>query len=193
MPSGPDPQNLPPQPGPRPQPPGPRPQAPGAQPQPPGQPAPAQPPGARPPQPPAQRRQARQPVPPPKRRHRHGNATRARIGLVVVFLLLGVVEFLFVLGVPPEWKRVLIPSIIVSSLWTTALLIALAFRHAWARLILLGIFALVAVAALVLIPMAFENPTLLTPLLASLLVSAGGFAWLFYSRDIHRLTSRDRE
>lgn len=178
MPSGPDPQNLPPQPGPRPQPP------------PPGQ--PAQPPGARP-QPPAKRRQARPPTPPPKRRHRHGNATRARIGLVVVFLLLCVVEFLFVLGVPPEWKRVLIPSIIVSSLWTTALIIALAFRHAWARLILLGIFALVAVAALVLIPMAFENPTFLTPLFASLLVSAGSFAWLFYSRDIHRLTSRDRE
>jgi len=110
-----------------------------------------------------------------------------------MFILFRVIDFLFLLGVPPESMRSVWPTIIGSTLWTTALLIAVALRHAWARLILLGLLALATVGLLIVIPMVFDKPALLTPLISSLVVNAGSFAWLFWSRDVHRLTSRDRE
>lgn len=193
MPPGPDPQKRPPPGSPPPMPgnPPPAPAPPGNRPPPPGTRPP--PPGNRPPPPAAARRQAGPPAPRPKRRHRHGNPTRARIGLVVVFLLFRVVDFLFILGIPPEGTRLLVVRLCTAALWTTALLIAIALRHAWARVILLVLLALGIVAGLIVTPMVFDQPPLLTPMLTSLLVSAGVFAWLFWSRDVHRLTSRDRE
>lgn len=180
MPPGPDPQKRP-----APGNPPPRPSLPGNPPPPPR--------GNRPPPPGTVRRQARPPTPRPKRRHHHGRAGRARIGLLVIFALFRVLDFLFLLGVEPEAMRSALATIITSALWTTSLLIAIAFRHAWARLILLALLALGTVALLIFIPMAFDKPALLTPLIGALLVDAGSFAWLFWSRDVHRLTSRDRE
>ena len=66
-------------------------------------------------------------------------------------------------------------------------------RQQWARFILLGLFGLVAVAATIMIPATPADPPLITAYLAAALVAAGSGWWLFKSRDVHRLTSRDRE
>ena len=173
MPPGPDPNPQPPGPDPNPQPPGPDPD------QKPAMPRPRRPPPRRP--------------PPRQRTHRRGNMARARIGLVVIFVLNRVLDFLYLVDIPSELNRPVLSSIITSAIWTTALLIGIALRKAWARLIFLGLLALSVVFILIYFPTAFDYPSLMLPLLASLMVYAGSFAWLIFSRDVHRLTSRERE
>ena len=112
---------------------------------------------------------------------------------MVIFMLFGLLDVLIFLAVPPEMTRTVLPSIIISALWTTSLLIAIALRHGWARLILLAILGLGTVALLILTPMVFDRPALLTPLIGALLIKSGSFAWLLWSRDVRRLISRDRE
>ena len=155
-------------------------------------PRPPQRPGQRPVQPP--QRKPLPPRPPPRaRKHRHGKASHARIGLVVIFVLLRLLDFMFLVNAAPEFYRALLASVITGAIWTTALLIAIALRKSWARLILLALFGLATVSVVISLPLAFDLPHLWTPLVASLFVSAGSFAWLCYSRDVHRLTGRARD
>lgn len=110
-----------------------------------------------------------------------------------MFVLFRLLDFMFLMGTPPELNRSLLSSTITGGLWTTALLIAIAMRKAWARLILLALLGLAAVFTIIVLPLAFDYPSLWMPLGAFLLVNAGSFAWLSYSRDVRRLISRDRE
>ncbi len=100
---------------------------------------------------------------------------------------------MFLVDAAPEYYRALLSSVITGAIWTTALLIAIALRKSWARLILLALLGLGTVAAAISLPLAFDIPQLWTPLVATLLVSASSFAWLCYSRDVRRLTGRERE
>ena len=163
---------------------------------PPGQPPPARPPAPnRPPaanRPPPPRRALAPKLPPPRRRHHRGRTSRARIGLVVIFILFGLVDFMWINAIKNDLRSVVYPTIIVTALWTTALLIAIELRHGWARLLLLGVLGLIVIGTLVLISWALQAGLIVFLGITSA-VYAGSFAWLFYSRDVRRLTGRDFE
>ena len=80
-----------------------------------------------------------------------------------------------------------------SSLWTTALLIAIWRRQEWARIILLVLFGLSAVTASIIAPSVWENGPLITALMIGGVIVIACGVWLGYSRDVHRLISRARE
>ena len=156
----------------------------------PQRPSPPVPQGQRPPP-----RRPLPPRPPPRaRRHHHrGKASRARIGLIVVFVLFRLLDFITLNDIPPELSRQLVSSVITSAIWTTALLIGIWLRKPWARLILIALLGLASVSIIILIPMIADYPAMMTPLVSTLAVHAGVFGWLILSRDVRRLTSRERE
>lgn len=160
--------------------------------------------------------------PPRQRKHHRGNASQARIGIVVIFCLLRLADFLFLYAVSsdPSTKTQLeasgstlgqatglillsalpvavpifaMPGIICNSLWTTAMLFAVWRRQKWARIILIAVFGLSAVITCCQLPFNRGSTELLTALLVRALVLIGCTAYLIYSRDMHRLTSRERE
>ena len=100
---------------------------------------------------------------------------------------------MFLMEFPPELNRPLLSSVITHAVWTTALLIAIARRKAWARLIFIGFLGLASVSTMIVIPLIFDEPGLTTPFVCSLIVYATSFGWLCYSRDVRRLTGRDWE
>ena len=205
---------------------------PGSDPQPqPERPGPP-PQGSLPPRPPQQQRRPQQqqpqrrplpPRPPPRLRkqHHHGKASRARIGLVVIFVLLRMADAFLLLLVPfgqgiPEsqssmdgtfgYAAALIlvsavpggtpglatPGIICSTLWTTALLVAIWRRQYWARAILVAMFAVAALIGVILMTGTPTNSPLFTSMMIREAVMLGCSAYLIFSRDMHRLTSRER-
>ena len=172
MPSGPDPQKKPEMKGP-----------------------PRQPPQGqqRPPQPPPRRALPPRPPPRPRRHHHRGKASHARIGLLCVFVLFRILDFVALHDIPPELSRGVLSTVITNALWTTALLIGIALRKSWARLILLGLLGLASIVILIMIPVAFDWPVLVPGFVAFFLVYAAIFAWLILSRDVRRLTSRERD
>ncbi len=131
--------------------------------------------------------------PPKPRQHRNGKASRGRVGLVVVFGLLRIVDVFFLLALPTGPSSLPFLAIILAAMWTTAVLIAIWRRQQWARIIMIGLFILVAIAAMVLIPTSTADTPLLTAYVIAAVVSAGSSAWLLRSRDVRRLTSRERE
>ena len=135
------------------------------------------------------------PRPQPRKHRRHGNVARARWGLVVIFCLLGITVGFFLNALPLGRTGLTTPAIFGGTLWTSALLIALWLRHAWARILLIGLFGLAAVGTLILVPntLAETERDLLMAYVAGGLLASGSALYLYYSRDIHRLTSRDRE
>ena len=84
-------------------------------------------------------------------------------------------------------------TVILIGIWTTALLIAIWRRQQWARIVTIALFILCTVTAMVLIPSSSQNLPLLTAYAVAGLVTVGTSTWLIYSRDIRRLTSRERE
>ena len=84
------------------------------------------------------------------------------------------------------------PGIICSTLWTTALLIAVWRRQYWARLILVALFGLAALFVLLLITTTPTDSPLFMTLVIRELVLVGSGAYMMFSRDMHRLTSRER-
>ena len=181
----------------------PQPERPGPPPLPPQhQPPPQQ--GPRPPRPPQQQQRRpqqpalRRPLPPrppprPRRHHHHGKASRARIGLVVVFVLFRLLDFMALYGVPEELNRPVISSVITGSIWSTALLLGVWLRKSWARFILIALVGLATIGLIILFPILADYPAMTPTLVCELLVNAGVFAWLTLSRDVRRLVSRDRE
>lgn len=139
---------------------------------------------------------ARSRRPPPRpRKHRHGDKGRARIGLAVIFCLLLVVEGFFYLALPVDKPGLSIPLLLGGALWTTALLIALWRRQQWARILLIGLFGLFALFATIMVPNTLgpKDRDLLMAYFVGGLMAIGSGAYLVYSRDMHRLTSRDRD
>lgn len=110
-----------------------------------------------------------------------------------MFFAFCVIHFLWFDATPPEFRRVSYASIINSTIWNTALLLAIALRKSWARLILLTILGLGIAGGLAVTPMLFEIPAFLTIHLITLGILAISFAWLLYSRDVRRLVGRDYE
>jgi len=155
-------------------------------------PAPGAKPGPRPP-PPKMRR------PPPRqraRKHRsHGNVGRARWGVFVIFLFFCTGVAFFLNALPLGTTGLTTPAIFASVLWTTSLLIALWRRQVWARYLLIGLFGLAAIGGLVMVPNTLDpkDRDLLMAYVAGGMLAVGSALYLYYSRDIHRLTSRDRE
>lgn len=138
----------------------------------------------------------RRPPPPRPRKHRrHGNVVRARWGVVVIFCLLCVVEGLFLNALPIGVPGIATPAIFGSALWITALLIAIWLRNAWARLLLMGLFAIIVIGSIIMAPNTLDpkDRDLLMAYCGAGLVAMGAGAYLAASRDIYRLTSRDRE
>lgn len=84
------------------------------------------------------------------------------------------------------------PGIICSTLWTTALLVAIWRRQYWARVILVGLLGLATVLVILVISSLTPDSPLFTATLIRGLVTVGCGAYLIYSRDVHRLTSRER-
>lgn len=130
---------------------------------------------------------------PKPRRHRNGNVTRARIGLVVVFVLLRLVDAFFVIALPGGPSGLPFAAVLLTGMWTTAVLIVLWRRQQWARIIMIALFGLAAIAALVMIPNTSNDTPFVTAYVVLAAVSVGCGAWLLYARDARRLTSRDRE
>jgi hypothetical protein len=87
------------------------------------------------------------------------------------------------------------PAIFGSVLWTTALLIALWRREIWARYLLIALFSLAAIGALIMAPNTLDakDRDLLMAYAVSGMLAVASALYLYYSRDIHRLTSRSRE
>ena len=115
---------------------------------------------------------------------------RARIGILVIFGLVLAVDGYFFISLPVDKPVLSMPLLIASPLWTAALLIALWRRQHWARLILIGLCVVAAAAFSIML---VENGPLFTAYLIGTLVSIGCGAYLVYSRDMRRLTSRERE
>ena len=113
--------------------------------------------------------------------------------LAVIFFALCIIHFLWFDATPPEFRRASYASIINSTIWNTALLIAIALRKSWARLILLTILGLGIAGGLAFTPMFLEIPAFLTISAITLGILAVSFAWLLYSRDVRRLVGRDYE
>ena len=191
--------------------------------QPPQDPRPPRPPQQqrRPPQPPQRRPLPPRPPPRLRKQRHHGKASRARIGLVVIFVLLRMADAFLLLLVPfgqgiPEsqgsmegtigYAAALIivsavpggtpglatPGIICSTLWTTALLVAIWRRQYWARAILVAMFGVAALIGMILMTMTPTNSPLFTSMMIREAVMLGCSAYLIFSRDMHRLTSRER-
>ena len=146
-----------------------------------------------PPQPPQRRPPPPRPPPRPKRQHHRGKASRARIGLIVIFVLLRLVDALLFLALPSGPTGLAVPGMIGAFLWTTALLVGIWRRQEWALIILHGIFGASAVAASIIAPSVWENGALITALVVGGAIVVGSGVWLGYSRDVHRLISRARE
>lgn len=137
----------------------------------------------------------RRPPPRPRKHRKHGNVIRARWGVVVIFCLLCVVEAFFLNALTIGVPGIATPAIFGSALWITALLIALWRRNAWARLLLIVIFALAVIGSIIMAPNTLDpkDRDLLMAYVAGGLAAMGCGAYLAASRDIYRLTSRDRE
>lgn len=135
--------------------------------------------------------QPRQQIKP--RRHRHGKASRARGGLIIIFALLRLVDVFFLIALTSGPSSLAVVTVILIGIWTTALLIAIWRRQQWARIVTIALFILCTVTAMVLIPSSSQNLPLLTAYAVAGLVTVGTSTWLIYSRDIRRLTSRERE
>ena len=103
------------------------------------------------------------------------------------------IQFLWLDAIPTERRNLVLANIISSVIWYTALLIAIAMRKSWARLILLFLQALSVVVCLILIPDILDMPGVLTILLITTAFYAVSFAWLLYSRDVRRLVGRNYE
>ena len=86
-----------------------------------------------------------------------------------------------------------IPILTASTLWTTALLIALWRRQYWARLILIALCGIATMVAAIMAPNSLQDTPLFTAYVVGVLVTIGCAAYLIKSRDMHRLTSRERE
>lgn len=113
--------------------------------------------------------------------------------MIFLFFCTGVAFFLNAL--PLGTPGLTTPAIFASVLWTTSLLIALWRRQVWARYLLIGLFGLAAIGGLVMVPNTLDpkDRDLLMAYVAGGLLAVGSALYLYYSRDIHRLTSRDRE
>ena len=152
-----------------------------------------QPPGPDPNQKPPMPRPRRPPPrrPPPRQRtHRRGSVPRARGGVFVIFALLRMVDGFFYIALPAALS---IPILTASTLWTTALLVALWRRQYWARIILVALCGIATAGAAIMVPNSWQDTQLLTAYVVGALVTGGCAAYLIYSRDMHRLTSRERE
>ena len=198
---------------------GPPPLPPEAQPTPQG---PRPPPQQRRPQQAPQRRPLPPRPPPRVRKHRHhGKASGARIGLAVIFVLLRMADAFLLLmvpfgqtiaetqtsmdgtfgfalalivvsAVPGGAPGLATPGIICSTLWTTALLVAIWRRQYWARIILVAMFWAAALIGVILMTSTPTNSPLFVSMMIRELVMVGCSAYLMLSRDMHRLTSRER-
>ena len=147
----------------------------------------------RPPQPPQRRPPPPRPPPRPKRHHHRGKASSARIGLVVIFVLLRLIDGLFFLSLPTNPNGLALAAMIGAFLWTTALLVAVWRRQEWARIILIVLFGASAVTASIMAPSVWDNGPLITAFMTGGAIVIGCGIWLGYSRDMHRLISRARE
>ena len=137
----------------------------------------------------------RRPPPRPRKHRNRGDIVRARWGVVVIFFLVCTSVAFFLNAVPLGRTGLTTPAIFGSVLWTTALLIALWRRQPWARILLVGLFGLAAIGALIMVPntLADSERDLLMAYVVGGMLAVGSALYLYYSRDIHRLTSRERE
>ena len=112
------------------------------------------------------------------------------LGGAVVAVVIGGVAL--ALATKREGPWVLVAADVV---FTLVLLIALWRRQVWARYLLIGLFGLAAIGGLVMVPNTLDpkDRDLLMAYVAGGLLAVGSALYLYYSRDIHRLTSRDRE
>ena len=140
-------------------------------------------------------RRALPPRPPQRPQHRHhrGKANRARIGLAVMYTAFLLIQFLSYDAFPAERHYVVVTNVITSVIWYTALLIAIAMRKSWARLILLFLQAVSVVGCLILIPAILDMPGVLTIIIITTVFYAVSFLWLLYLRDVRRLVGRNYE
>jgi hypothetical protein len=108
----------------------------------------------------------------------------------VLFLLLRVVDFLFLISDPMGISGMTIAGVTASLLWSTTLLVAVWRRREWARVVLVVLLLAAGVVFLVLLSDVHRGDgKFFTAFCGAAAVCGGGAIWLFYSRDVRRLAS----
>ena len=139
--------------------------------------------------------------PRPKHRRRHydteGTLRRGRMWIAVIFcafrLLDAVVVLLLKMLPEGSEQKYLYLYIILTGLWTTALLVAIWLRQAWARYVLVGLLIAIPVAEGFLLPrisLDFGGATIDPVLTGSILLYACIAGLLILLKPIRRLTSQ---
>lgn len=130
-----------------------------------------------------------------RRRRRHSSRERFRRGRLWVLLLFCVLrgsDALIYFGSPASDRRHLLAAIVVSAIWTTAVLGGVCFRQNWCRAALGVLIVLSTVSYTLFLPV-FQLPANERALtvLAVVAVINGTVIWAATSlHDIRRLTSR---
>ena len=139
--------------------------------------------------------------PHPSRRRRKGQRSsrskRGRLLLVAIFIAFRISDALMLFAAGPYNNSQLVGSIITTGIWTTALLVAIAYRKNWARYFLIILLILAVVTSFIVVPeilkVEITNPVLFTLLCLTTLINAG-IAWCLISApSIRHLTNRSQE
>jgi lipoprotein signal peptidase len=117
--------------------------------------------------------------------------------LVAIFLAFRVSDALMLFAAGPYNNSQLVGSIITTGIWTTALLVAIAYRKNWARYFLIILLIIAVVGTFIILPellkVEITSPVLFTVLCLTTVLNAG-IAWCLISApSIRHLTNRSHE
>jgi hypothetical protein len=140
-------------------------------------------------------------APHPSRRRRKGQRSsrskRGRLLLVAIFVAFRVSDALMFFAAGPHDKTQLVTSLITSAVWTTALLVAIAYRQNWARYILIFLLILGVAFFLIVAPVILkdevDNPAMVPVLCITALINALSAWCLISASSIRRLTNSNHE
>jgi hypothetical protein len=129
----------------------------------------------------------------PRSGRSRGSSQRARLWLILIVCALRASDLYTYFGSPGGNKTGLLSTLIVSAIWTTALLAGVWYRQDWCRVGLIGLLFISLIVSVINVPAAFNFP-INYPVLAMFCVDTlidAGAAWALISvRDIRRYTSR---
>ncbi len=141
-------------------------------------------------------------MPEQPRRHRRGHRAsyrRARILLLVLFVVFNAVNIVVFLGVPLHLRRYLMALMVSDALWSTFLFAAIWMRHKWARYFMISLQAVSLIIEVLIVPEFFQPAAQLTyphlrMLLLALVITYGAVTTILITgHNIKRLTSRAYE
>lgn len=126
-----------------------------------------------------------------KRKGRRGSVVRARVMLVVIFLLFRGLDVWYWIGPSSVPKERMSAILVGSGLWLSALLLAIWLRQKWARYIFIAVMWMAIIWLMIIGSDMLMYRRMLPVFSATGVIMAGCAAWMGYSRDAHRLTDRE--